>query len=301
MGNKIFITGGDHDLTENIVHLVLARIEGAPSGTKGISIFIVPKKRLENGSLVDNDVSTVGIEKKLGMNGSATCALNFGEHNQCIGYLIGEENMGMQIMFHMMNEARLGVALHGLSQASAAYMHSCGMPRSEFRDPISLTIKDPEAPKVPIIEHPDVRRMLMWMKSVTEGMRSLIYFVGHCEDLATIAPDKAEASKHHGMVDLLIPVCKAWCSDIGFRVTEMAVQIHGGYGYCREYPIEQFLRDVKITSIYEGTNGIQALDLVGRKLFLKSRGLIQVFCGTNRGGVGKIPEEPSTSEDRRPL
>lgn len=277
VGNKIFITGGDHDLTENIVHLVLARVEGAPSGTKGISIFIVPKKRLENGSFVDNDVSTVGIEKKLGMNGSATCALNFGEKNQCVGYLIGKENMGMQIMFHMMNEARLGVGLQGLAQASAAYMHCLRYAQERIQGPHFATMKDPEAPKVPIIEHPDVRRMLMWMKSVTEGMRSLIYFVGHCEDLAAIAPDAADESKHHGMVDLLIPLCKAWCSDVGFRVTEMAVQIHGGYGYCREYPIEQFLRDVKITSIYEGTNGIQALDLVGRKLSLNQGALFRAF------------------------
>ncbi len=277
VGNKMFITGGDHDLTENIVHLVLARIEGAPGGTKGISIFIVPKKRLENGSLIDNDVTTVGVEKKLGLNGSATCALNFGEQNRCIGYLIGEENMGMRIMFHMMNEARLGVGLHGLAQASAAYMHSLRYARERIQGSSFFKMKDPEAPKVPIIEHPDIRRMLMWMKSVTEGMRSLIYFVGYSEDMAITASDKSAASKHQGMVDLLIPVCKAWSSDMSFRVAEMAVQIHGGYGYCREYPVEQFLRDSKITSIYEGTNGIQALDLVFRKLSLNQGALFRAF------------------------
>jgi alkylation response protein AidB-like acyl-CoA dehydrogenase len=292
VGNKIFITGGDHDLTENIVHLVLARIEGAPSGTKGISIFIVPKKRLENGSFVDNDVSILGIEKKLGMNGSATCALNFGDQNQCIGYLIGNENMGMKIMFHMMNEARLGVALHGLSQASPAYMHSLRYARERIQGSYFANMKDPEAPKIPIIEHPDVRRMLMWMKSVTEGMRSLIYFVGHYEDLSTITSDKGEASKYQGMVDLLIPVCKAWCSDTSFRVTEMAVQIHGGYGYCREYPVEQFLRDVKITSIYEGTNGIQALDLVGRKLSLNQGAVFRTFMAQTASASARIQKNP---------
>ncbi len=292
VGNKVFITGGDHDLTENIVHLVLARIEGAPGGTKGISIFIVPKKTLENGCLVDNDVTTVAVEKKLGLHGSATCALNFGEQDQCKGYLIGEENMGMPIMFHMMNEARLGVALHGLSQASAAYMHSVRYTQERIQGSDFLRIRDPDAPRVPIIEHPDVRRMLMWMKSATEGMRSLIYFVGYCEDLATTASDKTEASKHQGMVDLLIPVCKAWSSDMSFRVTEMAIQIHGGYGYCQEYPIEQFLRDVKITSIYEGTNGIQALDLVGRKLSSNQGALFKTFMEMTEADLARFRKNP---------
>jgi len=277
VGNKIFITCGDHDLTENIVHLVLARVEGAPAGTKGISIFIVPKKRPENGVLVDNDVTTAGVEKKLGLNGSATCALNFGEKDGCIGYLVGTENMGMQVMFQMMNEARLGVGLQGLAQAGAAYMQSLRYAGDRIQGPHFANMKDPEAPKVPIIEHPDVRRMLMWMKSVTEGMRALLYFVGHCEDLAAVAADETVAAKYSGLVDLLTPVCKAWSSDVGFRVTEMAVQLHGGYGYCREYPAEQFLRDVKVTSIYEGTNAIQALDLVGRKLPMKQGVLFRSF------------------------
>ncbi|MBI5252262.1 MAG: acyl-CoA dehydrogenase [Desulfomonile tiedjei] len=292
VGNKIFITCGDHDLTENIVHLVLARIEGAPPGTKGISIFIVPKKRLENGSLVDNDVITAGIEKKMGLHGSPTCALNFGEKDNCIGYLVGQENAGMPIMFQMMNEARLGVGLQGLALASAAYMHALRYAQERVQGPHFASMKDPQAPKVPIIEHPDVRRMLMWMKSVTEGMRAMLYFVGHCEDLAAVAQDKAEAAKFKGLVDLLIPVCKAWSSDIGFRVTEMAVQILGGYGYCSEYPVEQFLRDVKITSIYEGTNGIQALDLVGRKLALNQGALFRNFMELTGELSGRCRQNP---------
>ena len=265
-GNKIFISAGDHDLTENIIHMVLARIEGAPAGTKGISIFVVPKKRIENGEFVDNDVITSAIEKKLGIHASATCALNFGEKDNCIGYLLGQENQGMRIMFDMMNEARLAVGFQGLAQASAAYMHALRYAKERYQGPEISSMKDPTAPKVPIIDHPDVRRMLMWMKSVTEGIRALLYYAGYCEDRIHTAKTEEESAKYQGFLDILIPVCKAWSSDMGFRVTELAIQIYGGYGYCREYPVEQFMRDAKIASIYEGTNGIQALDLVGRKL-----------------------------------
>jgi alkylation response protein AidB-like acyl-CoA dehydrogenase len=265
-GNKIFISAGDHDLTENIIHMVLARVEGAPAGTGGISIFIVPKKRIEGGGLVDNDVACTAVEKKLGIHASATCALNFGEKDNCIGYLLGNENQGMRIMFNMMNEARLAVGIQALSQASAAYMHALRYAKERVQGAEISALKDPTAPKVPIIEHPDVRRMLMWMKSVTEGIRALIYFAGYCQDRVLSAADKQEAEKYQGFLEILIPVCKAWSSDMGFRVTELAVQIYGGYGYCSEYPVEQCLRDTKICSIYEGTNGIQALDLVGRKL-----------------------------------
>jgi len=265
-GNKIFISAGDHDLTENIIHMVLARVEGAPAGTKGISIFIVPKKRIENGDLVDNDVIPIAVEKKMGIHASATCALSFGEKENCIGWLLGSENQGMRIMFDMMNEARLAVGLQGLAQASAAYMQALRYAKERYQGSHITMMKDASAPKVPIIEHPDVRRMLMWMKSVTEGIRALLYFAGYCEDRVLIAKSEEDKAKYQGFLDILIPICKAWSSDMGFRVTEMAVQVHGGYGYCREYPVEQFMRDCKIASIYEGTNGIQALDLVGRKL-----------------------------------
>jgi alkylation response protein AidB-like acyl-CoA dehydrogenase len=291
-GSKIFITGGDHDLTENIVHLVLARIEGAAPGAKGISIFIVPKKRIQDGVLVDNDVTTVAVESKLGLHGSATCALNFGEQDNCVGYLVGEENAGMAIMFQMMNEARLAVGLQGLALASGSYMQSLKYAVERLQGPHFSAMKDPQAPKVAIIDHPDVRRMLMWMKCMTEGMRSLLYFAGHCEDLAATASNREEAEKSHRMVEFLIPVCKAWSSDVGFRVTELGVQIHGGYGYCSEYPMEQFLRDVKITSIYEGTNGIQALDLVGRKLRIGQGALFQEFMGRTGEMIEKARLSP---------
>jgi alkylation response protein AidB-like acyl-CoA dehydrogenase len=268
-GNKIFISSGDHDLTENIVHALLARVEGAPPGTGGISIFIVPKKRIENGNLVDNDVITAAIEKKMGIHGSSTCALNFGEKGNCIGYLLGKENQGMRIMFNMMNEARLTVGVQGLAQASAAYMYALRYAKERLQGPEIIYMRDPSAPKVPIFQHPDIRRMLMWMKSVTEGMRALLYYAGYCEDRVKVAATEEERTKYEGFLDILIPICKSWSTDMGFRVTEQAIQVHGGYGYCREYPVEQFMRDCKITSIYEGTNGIQALDLVGRKLGYK--------------------------------
>ncbi len=277
-GNKIFISAGDHDMTENIVHMVLARVEGAPAGTKGISIFIVPKMRYdEKGALVDNDVTPAAIEHKLGINGSATCALNFGEKDNCIGYLLGAENQGMKIMFQMMNEARLAVGVQGLATASTAYLHALSYAKERTQGSDITMMKDPHAPKIPIIEHPDIRRMLLWMKSVTEGIRAMIYYTAYCEDRIKIAKDEEEAAKYQGFVDILIPLCKAWSSDMGFRVTEAAVQVYGGYGYCREYPVEQFLRDCKITSIYEGTNGIQALDLVGRKLGYKQGALFQAI------------------------
>jgi len=268
-GNKIFISSGDHDLTENIVHALLARVEGAPPGTGGISIFIVPKKRIENGALVDNDVVTAAIEKKMGIHASATCALNFGEKGNCIGYLLGNENQGMRIMFNMMNEARLTVGVQGLAQASAAYMYALRYAKERLQGPEIIYMRDPSAPRVAIIQHPDIRRMLMWMKSVTEGMRALLYYAGYCEDRVKVAATEEERSKYEGFLDILIPICKSWSTDMGFRVTEQAIQVHGGYGYIREYPVEQFMRDCKITSIYEGTNGIQALDLVGRKLGYK--------------------------------
>jgi hypothetical protein len=268
-GTKTFISCGDHDLTENIVHMVLARVEGAPQGTKGISIFIIPKLRLENGGLVDNDVICGGIEHKLGIHGSPTCVLNFGEDNNCIGHLLGEENQGMRIMFQMMNESRLFVGLQGESHASAAYLNALNYAMERVQGREASRMKDPSAPKVPIINHPDVRRMLMFMKSISEGLRALHYYAGFCEDMVRCADTEDEKEKYQDFIDILIPICKAYGSDMGFRVCETAIQVYGGYGYCKEYPVEQFLRDCKIASIYEGTNGIQALDLVGRKLVIK--------------------------------
>jgi len=269
-GQKTFISSGMHDLTENIIHMVLARVDGSPKGTRGISIFLVPRLRLsESGELVDNDVACVGIEHKMGIHGSSTCTLNFGENGACTGYLMGEENKGMSIMFEMMNESRLFVGMQGLAHASSAYLHALQYAKERIQGAPIEKMKDADAPRVRIIEHPDVRRMLMFMKSSTEGMRALLYLTAYCLDRVRTAETQEEKDLFDGYVDLMIPICKSVGSDLGFRVCETAIQVYGGYGYSSDYPVEQFMRDCKIASLYEGTNGIQALDLVGRKLTIK--------------------------------
>lgn len=268
-GAKIFITGGDNDIFENIVHLVLARIEGDPEGTSGISIFLVPKYHVnDDGSLGDrNDVCVTGLEHKMGLKASATCSMSFGDKSECYGELLGQPRSGMRIMFKMMNGARMAMGLQGAGTASAAYMHALNYAKERVQGVDIKNIADPSAPKIPIIKHADVRRMLLWMKSQVEGMRAFVYFCSWADDKAKMLEGE-EASKWQGIVDLLVPVVKAYCTDMGFKVTEQAIQIYGGAGYTQEFPVEQLMRDLKIGSIYEGTNGIQSLDLVGRKLGL---------------------------------
>ena len=270
-GTKIFITSGDHDLTENIVHPVLARIEGDPAGTGGISIFLVPKYLVDDdGSLGRrNDYAIGGIEHKMGLHGSSTCVMNFGDNGDCYAELLGEERQGMKIMFQMMNEARIGVGLQSLAGASIAYLHALNYAKERLQGSSLFEMKNPEAPRVPIIQHADVRRMLLWMKAHVEGMRAMMYYAAYCVDREHAMEAEADRERFRGILEVLTPICKAYCSDMAFRVTEMAIQTYGGYGYCAEYPVEQFMRDLKIASIYEGANGIQALDLVGRKLGLK--------------------------------
>lgn len=289
-GNKIFITAGDHDLVENIVHPVLARIEGHPAGTKGISIFLVPKYLVnDDGSLGRrNDFEIAKIEEKMGIHGSATCAMNFGDNGACYAELLGEEMEGMKIMFQLMNEARIGVGLQGIASASIAYLHAVQYARERLQGSSLMDLKNPEAPRVPIIQHPDVRRMLLWMKSNTESMRAMIYYCAHLFDLAHTAENAQDREKWLGITEVLTPIVKAYCSDIGFRVTELAIQVYGGYGYCSEYPVEQFMRDEKIASLYEGANGIQALDLVGRKLGMHKGAHFMNFLGEMNRTVTKV-------------
>jgi len=269
-GNKIFISSGEHDLAENIIHPVLARIEGAPEGTQGISLFIVPKIWVnDDGSLGEpNDVVCTGVEEKMGIHGNATCSMSLGSKGKCRGMLLGEENKGMRSMFLMMNEARLLVGIQGFACASAAYMHAVNYARQRVQGRHLMNMMDKSAPAVPIIQHPDVRRMLLTMKAYVEGMRSLLYYVGMCDDRIQVADSDADKAKYQGIVDLLIPIAKGYVSDRAFDVCNLGVQIFGGYGYIKEYPMEQLLRDCRITPIYEGTNGIQAMDLLGRKLGL---------------------------------
>ena len=266
-GTKSFISCGDHDLAENIIHPVLARIEGDAPGTGGISIFIVPKYRVNaDGSIGEgNDVQTGNIEHKMGIKGSATCTLNFGDAGKCIGELLGKEREGMKIMFHMMNGARLDVGMQGLGHASAALEHAIAYAKERVQSAPVWEMKSPDAKAVPIIQHPDVRRDLLWMKAHVEGIRALNYFTAYCMDMAKAMPAE-EKEKWQGFVELLTPVCKAYSSDKAMEVCSKAIDVYGGYGYCQEYPVEQYMRDCKIACIYEGTNGIQALDLVGRKL-----------------------------------
>jgi alkylation response protein AidB-like acyl-CoA dehydrogenase len=266
-GSKIFISGGDNDLFDNIVHPVLARIEGAPEGTSGISIFLVPKYLVNaDGSLGErNDLCVTGIEHKMGLKGSATCSMSFGDSGDCYGELLGAPGIGMRIMFQMMNGARIGMGLQGTGTASVAYLHALSYARERVQGADIANMSDPSAKKVPIINHPDVRRMLLSMKSQVEGMRALVYFCAWADDKTSITDDD-ESKKWKGIVDLLVPVVKSYCTDLGFKVTEQAIQIYGGAGYTKEFPVEQLMRDLKIGSIYEGTNGIQSLDLVGRKL-----------------------------------
>ena len=268
-GRKCFITNGDQDITEQIVYPVLARIEGDPPGTKGISLFIVPKYLVrEDGSLGErNDVYCTGIEKKMGAHGSATCSMSFGEDDRCIGYLLGERGRGMNIMFHMLNETRLEVGIMALGGSSAAYNQAVEYALTRLQGSHVTRMFEPDAPKVPIIEHPDVQRMLLWMKSWVEGGRMLSYYVSRQIDLQGLLEGE-EAREAKALTDFLIPLVKAGNSDMVWRITAEAIQVHGGYGYCSEYPVEQLAVDCKALSIVEGTNGIQSLDLVIRKILM---------------------------------
>jgi len=270
-GTKIFISAGDHDLAENIIHLVLARVDGAAPGTKGLSLFIVPKLLVgvDGTSGAPNDVNLGSIEHKMGINGSATCVLNFGENDTCLGELVGGvEHIGMSQMFKMMNGARIAVGIQGLGLASAAYLNALEYAKDRKQGGHFTKWKDPTSPRVPIIEHPDVRRMLLEMKAHVEGIRALIIKLAMHTDKAKQLQGKDDdrAAYHRGQVEVLTPLVKAYSSDQAFRLCAQAIQVYGGAGFIKDYPVEQYCRDSKIFSIYEGTNHIQAMDLVGRKL-----------------------------------
>jgi alkylation response protein AidB-like acyl-CoA dehydrogenase len=264
-GQKIWISGGEQDLTENIVHLVLARIEGAPAGTKGISLFLVPKFIPDaNGDPGErNAVNCLGLEEKMGIHGNATCVIS---HEESLGWLIGEENRGLPLMFVMMNEARIGVAVQGLAQAEAAYQAAAIFAKDRLQGRSLTGPKNPEGPADPILVHPDVRRMLMDAKAIIEGGRALLLWTALQGDLAEASPDEAVRQKGADYMALLTPVLKAFLTDRGFLIASDAMQVHGGAGFTEHLPASQYLRDSRISMIYEGTNGVQALDLVGRKL-----------------------------------
>ncbi len=291
-GQKIFITWGEHDMADNIIHMVLARTPAAPSGTRGISLFIVPKFLVnDDGSLGErNDVHCVSIEHKLGIHASPTCVMAYGDNGGAVGYMVGAENAGMAAMFTMMNNARLSVGLEGVALAERAYQQALdhALQRRQGRAQGS-TGADPS----PIIEHPDVARMLLDMRSAIAAMRGLCYRNAEALDWAARGPDEATRTKGEERAAILTPLSKAWCTDLGCELTSAGIQIHGGMGYIEETGAAQHFRDARIAPIYEGTNGIQALDLVGRKLPLRGGGVVSDLLGSIAATVASAAEVPA--------
>ncbi len=301
-GNKIFISAGDHQLSKNIVHLVLARVEGDPQGTKGISLFAVPKFRFDaTGKLgAKNDVTVSGIEHKMGINGSATCALSFGDNDACEGILIGERAQGIVYMFQMMNEARLACGIQGVAIGNYAYQLALAYAKERVQSP-KLTDRGVNPQSVVITEHPDVRRNLMFCRALGEGIRALLTQTAFHAEHAETAEDPYEKQKHHDLLDLMTPIAKAYATDVGFKITELAIQIHGGYGYIKEYGVEQCMRDIKIASLYEGTNGIQALDLLGRKMRQREGALILTWMQDINAFIEAHKEHPALANEMAQL
>ena len=281
-GQKIFITYGEHDYSDNIVHMVLARLPDAPEGVKGISLFLVPKFMVKDDGTpgTRNDVRCVSLEHKLGIHASPTCVMSYGDDDGAVGYLIGEENRGLEYMFTMMNNARLGVGLQGVAMAERAYQHAraYALERVQSR-PVDGSDNEPVA----IVRHPDVKRMLMTMKALAEATRALSYYTASCLDKAKRHADPAVRRYNQALVDLLIPVVKAWSTDAGVDAASLGVQIHGGMGFIEETGAAQYYRDARIAPIYEGTNGIQAADLVGRKVAREKGLTVNSFMSLVRG------------------
>ena len=299
-GTKIFISSGEHDLTENIIHLVLAKTPDAPDSVKGISLFIVPKFLVNpDGSLGDrNAVSCGSIEEKMGIHGNSTCVMNY---DGAVGYLIGEEHKGLRTMFIMMNAARLGVAVQGLSQAEVAYQNAVAYCKDRVQGRSLRGAKFPDKPADPIIVHPDIRRMLMTARVFQEGARALAYWAGLQVDIIRKHPDPETRRKAEDLLGLLTPVMKTYFTDMGFTSANLCLQCFGGHGYIAEWGMEQFVRDARIAQIYEGANGIQALDLIGRKLPANKGRAIQFFFALVGGFCEKYEDNAALSPFIKPL
>jgi butyryl-CoA dehydrogenase len=268
-GQKIFISAGDHDGVENVVHLLLAKIEGAPAGVKGISLFVVPKNRIDdNGDLVSNDVLASGVYHKLGYRGCPIVQLSIGDKNDCRGWLVGEPHNGLKYMFQMMNEARIGVGMGAAAMATAAYYASLDYARTR-RQGRKVSQKDPNLPPIPIIEHADVKRMLLFQRAVIEGAQSLLMQCSKYVDFQKVL-DGENREKYHLLLEILTPVAKSYPSEMGIYSISQGLQCLGGSGYCDDYPLEQYYRDCRIHPIHEGTTGIQGMDLLGRKVVMKN-------------------------------
>lgn len=297
-GNKIFISGGDHDLNDNIVHLVLARVKGAPKGVKGISLFIVPKFLLDKDGNPGqkNDVALAGLFHKMGGRGHTSTALNFGEKDGAIGELVGEENNGLFYMFHMMNEARIMVGTMAAATALTGYQYSLDYAKERPQGRL-LSCKDPHSPPVNIIEHPDVKRMLLTQKAYAEGAFALCLFATQLADDIVTAPTDDERKAAHVLLDFLTPIVKSWPSEYGPKANDLAIQILGGHGYINEHPVELFYRDNRLNAIHEGTTGIQSLDLLGRKVTMNK------FAGYNAAlsAILATCEQAGTQADLQPF
>lgn len=288
-GNKIFITNGEHDLVENIIHPVLARIEGGPPGTRGLSLFIVPKFFVgDDGKLGKrNDIACTGVEEKHGLHGSATASMTLGAKGECIGYLLGKRSEGMKIMFTMINYARMKTGLQGLAYASASFLYAVNYARERVQGRDLANFADPAAPSVPIIKHPDVRRNLLWMKSYVCGMRSFFQFMALCHNNAEVANSEDQRTRSADLFNLLSPVIKEYLASKSYEVCVQSIQAFGGAGYTRDYPVEQYARDCRATSIFEGTSGIQAMDFLARKVGAKSGAIFGMFIDEINKTVAK--------------
>jgi len=289
-GQKIFITYGEHDLTENIIHMVLARVPGAPEGVKGMSLFVVPKFLVNpDGSLGErNDVRCLSVEHKLGIHASPTCVLAYGQHGGAVGELIGEENRGLEYMFVMMNAARFAVGLEGIGLSERAFQSALAFANERIQG-----TEPGEKGRVPIARHPDIRRMLLLIKAKTEAMRALASVAAVSLDAARVHPDAPERARHQAFADLMIPVVKGWCTENSVALTSLAIQVHGGMGFIEETGVAQLYRDSRITPIYEGTTGIQANDLVGRKIGRDGGRTAESLIAEMRKLESALAKEPS--------
>ena len=287
-GNKIYISWGDHDMADNVVHLVLARTPDAPPGTKGISCFIVPKFMVnDDGTLGEpNDLKVVAIKHKMGINASPTCTMSFGDQGGATGWLLGNEFDGMRVMFVMMNMARLSVGVQGLGLAERTLQGALAHANERVQGKVVGTPKEDRTS--PIVGHPDVRRMLLDMRSITEAMRGICLMNAVAMDGASALSDEDDRQKAEDLNELLIPITKAWCTDMGVEVTSLAVQVFGGMGFVEETGVSQFFRDARIAPIYEGTNGIQAMDLVGRKLPMRAGGVVTDTMANIRATIDEL-------------
>ncbi|MFO7569865.1 MAG: acyl-CoA dehydrogenase, partial [Smithellaceae bacterium] len=295
-GQKLFISAGDHDGCDNVIHLALGRIKDAPPGVKGISLFVIPKLRIkEDGSLEANDVNCAGIYHKLGYRGTPITQLAFGENDDCRGWLVGEANKGLAYMFQMMNGARIDVGLAATVISSAAYYASLEYAR-ERPQGRKLSSKDPLSPQVPIIEHPDVKRMLLFQKAIVEGSLGLLFQCGIYEDLDHVTEGE-EHENYNLLLELLTPVAKTYGSEMGILSCSQGLQVLGGYGFCEEFPLEQLYRDVRIHPIHEGTTGIQGMDLLGRKVSMKKGKAVQLYLAE----VRKAIKEAEAIADMKPF